>query len=320
MNLSRRHFLFCTGAASLAGGCASGRFFMGKAADFDPDLTLFLSDTHIHAGRNGTSYQKEKFAVLVAEILALDPLPARAIIFGDLARHAGAKADYEHAVEALKPLRDAGIAVTVGMGNHDRRSTFLECFPDHAQGTKVPGRIVRVVDAGPVDFLMLDGLQGTDDRALTDMGPVPGALDKAQQEWLADALPKWKKPVFVCAHFPVEELNVCGRPLARLLLDVPAVAGYIHGHDHRWYTLPIHTWGSAIVKRSLCLPSTGHWGDIGYALFRTTGDKAVVSLRQTEYYFPRPPESGAAIDRRGWDLICAENQGRTCTFPLPRLG
>lgn len=317
MNLSRREFLFCAGAASLAGGCASGRFFTGSAADFDPNLTLFLSDTHFG---DETCYQKTKFNALVPEILKLDPLPARVVIFGDLAINAGAKGDYVTAAKALKPLRDAGMQITVGMGNHDRRATFLESFPDHAKMTKVPGRIVSVVDAGAVDFLMLDGLQGTDDRPVNDMGPVPGALDKAQQEWVRDALPKWKKPVFVCAHFPVHELSVCGKPLLFHLLKAPAVAGFIHGHHHRWYSVPMHRWGSPSVKRSLGLPSTGHWGDIGYALFRTSGDRAEVKLRQTEYYFPRPPAPDVKVDRRAWDVICAENQNRVCTIPLPKLG
>ena len=320
MNLSRRHFLFCAGAASLAGGCASGRFFTGAAADYDPDLTLFLSDIHLSKGQGGVCYQRDKFAVLVAEILKLNPLPARAVVFGDLARHAGTKDDYVEAVKALKPLRDAGIDITIGMGNHDRRSTFFELFPDHAKRTKLPGRVVSVVEAGAVDFLMLDGLQGTDDRPWGDMGPVPGALDPAQQEWVKDVLPKWKKPVFVCSHFPVEELNVCGKPLSSLLLDAPAVAGYIHGHNHRWYSVPMHRWGKRTVKRSLGLPSTGHWGDIGYALFRTSGDRAEVALRQTEYFFPYPPKAGEMVDRRVWDVICAENQNRTCTFQLPELG
>ena len=92
----------------------------------------------------------------VAEILKLDPLPSRAVVFGDLAWLWGNKMDYQCSAPYLKMLEDAGIPVTVGMGNHDRRSTFLEVHPRYAKTTKIPGRIVSVVDAGAVDFLMLE--------------------------------------------------------------------------------------------------------------------------------------------------------------------
>jgi hypothetical protein len=96
------------------------------------------------------------------------------------------------------------------------------------------------------------------------------------------------------------------------------VAGYIHGHDHRWYTKFMRKgWNYTRIKRTLCLPSTGHWGDIGYALMRTEGDKAVVSLRQRDFYYPRPEPMDPA-DREIWKIVVRENQGLTCTFPLPR--
>ena len=239
-------------------------------------------------------------------------------MFGDLAWLWGNKMDYACSALYLKLLEDAGIPVTICMGNHDRRSTFLEVHPKYAQTTKVPGRIVSVVDAGAVDFLMLDGLQGTDDRGPKDMGPVPGALSKDQQDWVMDALPKWKKPVFVCSHFPVHELKAGGKPLDKLLIASPKVAGYIHGHDHRWYTRFMRKgWAYTQIKRTLCLPSTGHWGDIGYALMRTEGDKATVSLRQRDFYYPRP-EPMDPTDREIWQIVVRENQGLSCTFPLPR--
>ena len=34
------------------------------------------------------------------------------------------------------------------------------------------------------------------------------------------------------------------------------LAGYIHGHDHRWYkTISIRGWGDSRQIRGLCLPS-----------------------------------------------------------------
>ncbi len=321
MNVSRRGFLWLAGAAgaSLSGGCASGKLFTGGKGAHDPDLTVLLSDIHVNGQKEGDVYQRGKFADTVAEILRMDPLPARALVFGDLAWLWGNKLDYQCSAPMLKLLEDAGIEVTIGMGNHDRRSTFLEVHPKYAQTTKVPGRIVSVVDAGAVDFLMLDGLQGADDRGAKDMGPVPGALSKDQQDWALDALPKWKKPVFVCSHFPVEDLTAGGKPFSRLLMVSPNVAGYIHGHNHRWYTRYMRVgWSSTTIKRTLGLPSTGHWGDIGYALFRTGGGRATVSLRQRDFYYPKPvPMDPGDVDI--WRVITQDNQGLSCTFPLPRV-
>ena len=251
----------------------------------------------------------------MGEILKLSPLPSRAVVFGDLAWLFGRKEDYLQSLPYLKQLEDAGIPVTIGMGNHDRRSTFLEVHPSYLERTKVPGRIVTVCDAGAVDFLMLDGLQGTDDRGLRDMGPGFGKLDKDQQDWLLAELPKRKKPFFVCSHFPVQELTAGGKPLSRALVTAPNVIGYIHGHDHRWYKRYMRNgWRKGeIVKRTLCLPSTGHWGDIGYVLLRTCGNRAVASLVQKEFFFPSPSEPGAPVNAL-WDVIVAENKGQTCTF------
>ena len=322
-SVSRRNFLRMFGAAGTfaVGGCASGRFFTGAAADHDSNLTVFLSDIHVNGQPTGDTYQRDRLVSTVAEILRLDPLPSRAIVFGDLAWLWGNKMDYECSAKQLKLLADAGIHVTIGMGNHDRRSSFLEVYPDYARTTKVPGRIVSVVDAGAVDFIMLDGLQGTDGRGPKDMGPVPGALCKDQQDWVLDVLPKWKKPVFVCSHFPVNELKAGGKPLEKLILDSPNVAGYIHGHDHSWYTRNlIPGYNSSQLKRSLCLPSTGHWGDIGYALMRVRGGEAVVSLCERDYYFPTPKPPKNPDVARTWKAIVRDHQGLSCTFALPGTG
>jgi hypothetical protein len=311
-NVSRRGFIGGLGAAAVA-----PRLFAKKPSDYDPDLTVLLSDIHVNGVKGDAVYQREKFACVVGEILKLTPLPSRAVVFGDLAWLFGRKEDYLQSLPYLKQLEDAGIPVTIGMGNHDRRSTFLEVHPSYLERTKVPGRIVTVCDAGAVDFLMLDGLQGTDDRGLRDMGPGFGKLDKDQQDWLLAELPKRKKPFFVCSHFPVQELTAGGKPLSRALVTAPNVIGYIHGHDHRWYTRDMGMgWKKTGAKRTLCLPSTGAWGDIGYALMRTSKDRAVASLVQREFYYPRPPKPGMPVQHL-WNAIVKANQNQTCTFAMP---
>ena len=315
MNLTRRTFF-----GGLTASVVCPQLLASTKAAIDPTLTVLFSDVHVNGVKGRDTYQQGKFARVVADILKMDPLPARAICFGDLAYLFGRKEDYLESAKGIKLLTDAGIQVTLGMGNHDRRSTFLEVHPRYAQTTKVPGRIVSVVDAGPVDFIMLDGLMGADDRALDDMGPGTALIDPAQLDWLKAELPNWKKPVFVCSHWPINQVNAGNVKFAKFLAQCPAVAGYLHGHDHRWYkTYPIFDWSRNTSLRTLCLPSTGHWGDIGFVTFRTSGDLAVAALHQYEYYFPRP-EPKQPSDRRLWDIITAENQKQTCTFTLPKLG
>ena len=306
-NVSRRGFIGGLGAAAVA-----PRLFAKKPSDYDPDLTVLLSDLHVNGIRN--THQLGRLERAVGEILALTPLPARAVVFGDVSYFYGRREDYLRSLPCLKQLEDAGISVTIGMGNHDRRSTFLEVHSSYAARTKVPGRIVTVCDAGAVDFLMLDGLQGADDRALNDRGPNNGQLDKDQQDWLAAALPAWKKPVFVCSHYPVGDLTVGGQPLAHLLVRTPAVVGYIHGHEHRWCPRDMREpWRKTSSKQSLCLPSTGAWGDIGYALMRTSKGSAVASLVQREFFYPRPPKPGTPVELL-WKTIVQANQNKTCAF------
>ncbi len=308
-NVSRRGFIGGLGAAAVA-----PRLFAKKPSDYDSDLTVLLSDIHINGLASASAHQRTRFERTVGEILALNPLPARAVVFGDLSFFYGRREDYLCSLPYLRQLENAGISVTIGMGNHDRRSTFLEVHPSYATNTKVPGRIVSVCEAGAVDFIMLDALQGTDDRALDDRGPNNGQLDKDQQDWLAVALPAWKKPVFVCSHFPVSDLSVGGKPLAHLLVRTPSVVGYIHGHEHRWCTRDVReAWRKIAPKQSLCLPSTGAWGDIGYALLRTSKGRAVATLVQREFFYPRPPKPGAPVELL-WKNIVQANQNKTCTF------
>lgn len=317
-DFSRRAFLRLSalgGTLMAAGGCRTS-FFTGAAGDYDPNLTVFLSDIHV---RGGESYQLEHFRRIVAEILKMSPLPKRAVVFGDLAYLFGRKEDYVTSAPYLKQLTDAGISVTIGMGNHDRRSAFLEVHPEYARRTKVPGRIVSVVDIGPADILMLDSLAGADDRGDSSSGPVPGMLDAVQQEWLLAELPKWKRPVFVCAHHPVFELAAGGKPLSELLLNSPAFAGYINGHNHRWYAeWALRNYRERKLLCYLGLPSTGHWGDIGYTLFRTTPRDAVATLVQHDFFFPNPLKEGEARPEM-WDAILEKNRGAYYRFVLPKI-
>ena len=283
--------------------------------EHDPNLVILLSDLHVNGMYDVKPWLKERhqeqnLEFTVNAILRMEPLPANVIVFGDLSCLFGYLNDYVCVKKYFKRLEDAGINLTLGVGNHDRRETFLEAFPSYVK-SPVPGRIVTALSLPHADLLMLDTLnQGTDPDAFS---PVPGTIDKVQGEWLKESLPKWPRPVFVCHHHPVRELQVCGRPFEELLMASPNVVGVIRGHAHHWSkTAHYRHWTKTDTKRELGLPSACNWGDIGYAVLRLHPDHAVVELRQRDYWYPRPdmPKDPS------WAAMTAENQGQKCRFEI----
>ena len=307
INTSRRAFLLGAAATAAASGCKS----FGVPAT-DENLTVFISDLHV---RDEECHQYRYLEGIVDDILAMRPRPKNVVCFGDIAYTCGLEPEYRASRKLLQRLVDAGVELTFGMGNHDRRSNFLKVWPEYRDRTLVPGKIVSLVNLGAVDLLMLDGLQGTDDRAENDMGPVPGKLDKAQQEWLYKHLENLKRPTFLASHFPLIEMRGTGRSLPSRFSEIPLLAGYIHGHDHRWQNEWEHFgWGMQGIYRRLCLPSTGHWGDIGYTVFRAGEHQAVAEFVQKDFFFGWPTKPGETRPE-AWDDVLAERGASTlCTF------
>jgi len=322
IGISRRMFLRGTACAALAGaGTCSGIPLFGKLRK-DETLVAILSDCHVGAWKS-PDYQGVKLADCIARVLALDPLPARMFIPGDLAYLWGRREDYELSHRLLQPVIDAGIEVVIGMGNHDRRENFLERWPEYADRSPVRGRIVSKVRGAHFDYIMADTLNQPEQ---TDKWITPGTLDDEQREWLKAECAAAKRPLLVLAHHPAEELgdpgmgNTSGsaRKFGELIMgtkDAPtSCCGYIHGHDHRWYvTRSLLHWGDNRVGRTACLPSTGHWGDIGYCLLREYPDRAELSLVQYDYFSPKPLPAGAAPNP-AWQAIVRDNAGSRCTF------
>lgn len=286
--------------------------FTKSKCDFDQNLTVFLADPHVGCGGQEWRWMKVHLAQCIGDILAMTPLPAQVIVFGDLAHDHGTREDYRHVRPFFDQLSAVGIEVALGLGNHDRRGAFFEVFPECLEKTRVEGRMVSVVETPHCDFVMLDSLKGADD---TLNGPVEGALDAAQQEWLMHDLPRRSKPFFLCAHHPIQELVVKGEPITKLLFSSPKLAGYIHGHNHRWQKdWEKRDWEDPRILRVLRLPSTGYRGDIGYVVFRTTPKKAIASLVQMDFYQPKPLPHEMRPPL--WDVIVRDNQGEKCTFLL----
>ena len=327
MKVNRREFLLGGGATVACGAGSLGyAAVQGNAADAGcgngASFSVFVSDVHVKPGR----YEVEKFRRVVDDVLAMRPLPANLVCFGDLAWVYGKKEDYHESLPMLKRLEAAGIKVTVGMGNHDHRANFLEFWPEYVKRTLVPGRIVTKTDLGYCDLLMLDTLwENTLDES--KMCKVNGQLNGDQWDWLKAELPKWPRPVIVAAHHPIEEIEDGDwKAFYSLLMEAPMVVGYIHGHAHVWATGNGHAWpgkgllrkpdvpwGEKNLKRWLCLPSTGHWGDIGYVKFSTGPGFARADLVEYERYFLDP----ASVSQSDRDIL-SENQGAYMTFRWSR--
>ena len=318
-NYSRRELLggiIAAGAVQGLGGCRLAR----REGAFDENLTVCLSDIHVAhenpRNRKETlqpTYQNAYFERTVNRVLAMRPLPRRVVIFGDIALWYGWDRDYEVSKPGVDRLKAAGIDVTLTTGNHDHRVPMLSCYADVVRKSPVPGRIVSTVDLGDADLILLDSLDENPKGEGFKNG-VAGVLDKAQQEWLMETGKAAKRPFLVGAHHPIKELKVGEEPLVAALRTLPGFAGYVHGHDHRWYQLWHHVgYSSRKVQRSVCLPSTGWWGDIGFATLRTFPDRAELTLVEDDFFFPRPLEPGEARPRE-WDDILAANYGAVCVF------
>lgn len=314
-DMTRRMFL--TGLATAAAGAMARRAAALPAAAgrkkrvLDPALAVLLSDLHVNGLKSEvpTHLYEEKFlAKTVAAILALDPLPANVVCFGDIAYHWGQREDYVLAHGLLQPLVDAGIRLTLGMGNHDRRGNFLEVWPEYAKTSPVPGRIVSKIELPHVDLLMLDTLNALEVEKFRKSNP--GEMDDAQREWLAEMLKASTKPVLTCAHHKPDEDKV---GLGALLLKSEACRGHIHGHWHKWARDIIHSgWAPQHLKPFVGLPSTGHWGDIGYAILRTFPDRVEIVNRQSDFFFTGGPGDGQPMR----DDIVRELDGQKATLRL----
>jgi len=311
---TRRGFLLSTAGLATAAVAADG-------PAHDANLSVFLSDVHVSPSVSPVeNYQLGSFRRCIDEILAMRPLPARAVVFGDIALGKGMTADYEMSRPDFLRLSEAGIKVHYTMGNHDHREPFMRVFPESSADLRVKGRFASIVNLGFCDLLLLDSLDERNGAREGEPTIGTGTIDAAQLDWLEDEVRRARRP-FICGahHSPRElSLDVNGqkRVALKALKESELYMGWVQGHGHCWMkgfnacssTNPIATF------RMLCLPSTGYWGDIGYAVARSFEDRLEVALRIYDFYYPRPARAG---ERRPkcWDAIVKEKKGDVCVFP-----
>lgn len=291
---------------AMLGGAALLPSSVMKAADMaapkrdrrrmDPSKVVLISDIHICGEfKDGKPfkypYNPTSLNLRIDEILALKPLPANVIVFGDVAWDYGLEEDYRYAAKLLKPLEEAGIKVTLALGNHDRRAPFFKVFPEYAQTTPVPGRAVSVVALPDVDIVMLDSLAELPDLKPKQKTTVSGHVDDAQIAWLKEYLAKTDRPVILGSHHPLKEMPA----LSDVITGSEKVAGYIYGHNHMWNK------GVAILrprKGTHMVPTVGlpatFYGDIGFAVMTADAKGATLEFTSQGFWWPQPVENPPA--------------------------
>ncbi|HEX4000360.1 MAG TPA: metallophosphoesterase [Pirellulales bacterium] len=239
--LNRRKFII--GGAAGAAGVLTVGFSPAAEPRRDPHLFALLSDAHIAANpkeRNRGVNMTDNFRRVAAEVAALEVRPAAAFLNGDCAYHLGLKEDYRQVARLLDPLREAGLPLHLGMGNHDDRASFAAALAEYRPETRpVEGRLVDVILAERANWFLLDSLKKTNE--------TPGELGAAQIAWLAKALDAHadKPAIIVCHHNP--DFNELLRLLAKGIIDTSAlfdvleprkhVKAMIFGHTHSWFVI-----------------------------------------------------------------------------------
>ncbi len=248
--ISRRHFL----KKSLAIG--GGVMMLGARAGWTQEVQAkttsrwaFVSDTHIPADVENNYrgfYPYRNFEKIVEQVAAAKP--DGTIITGDFARLEGLPGDYENAKKLIAPLiqdRPACIA----LGNHDHHENFAAAFSESGgKRQPVSGKHVVTIDAGPVQFIVLDSLFYTNQ--------TPGLLGKNQRLWLTDYLTTSDdKPTILFFHHPPsdEDGDLLDTPrLFDIIAAQPKIKAIVCGHWHIYSVTEQQ--GITVIN----LPATGY--------------------------------------------------------------
>ncbi|MBR5541327.1 MAG: metallophosphoesterase [Bacteroides sp.] len=256
----------------------------------DPAKAVLMSDIHIcgeledgvpkHYPYNPTSLK-----LRVAEILSMRRLPAHVLVFGDVAWDYGLEEDYRYASQLLQELTEAGIRVTLALGNHDRRAPFFKVFPEYAKSTLVEGRVVSIVEMPDVDIVLLDSLSERPNLKLRQSTTVSGEINQAQIDWLCEFLKGHTRPVILGAHHPLNEM----KNLEGVIAESPSVVGYVYGHTHLWNKSVriIRPRKGLHMVPTVGLPAT-FYGDIGFAILHSTPEAVTFEYSSKGFWWPQP--------------------------------
>jgi 3',5'-cyclic AMP phosphodiesterase CpdA len=235
--ISRRRFLSgslaAAAALSLGEGCASLKDGKGQ------NSVALLSDIHIAADPQQierAANMTNNLKAVTAEVLAWPQRPRLVFINGDVAFNSGTLADYAAVLGLLDPMRQEGMAVHLGLGNHDNRENFWTVLRDSKTvPARLPGRQAAIVRTPQANWFLLDSLIRT--------RTTPGLLGDAQRAWLAAALDaNADKPALILIHHqpypPAPGKTASGLEDAAevfaILRPRRQVKAWFFGHTHHW--------------------------------------------------------------------------------------
>lgn len=254
--MNRRDFLRSIASAAFAVPFLNVEKLLAADAPLDENTLAIFSDTHLHGPE--TVQHVVRFNQCATKVLAMNPRPANLLIYGDVAYLEGKVEEYELFRKLIKPIENAGIHWEIAMGNHDRIANYRQVFPERFEREQpLEGRYINIVKTPRADFILLDSYL---------QGQVRGEISPEQREWLVQTLKQYdKKNVFVGCHHHMRDTKI-----AEELKACPKFVAYLHGHLH-YYRTPIDE-----DVKTICFPSVGHWGDLGFM---------TVSLSETEATF-----------------------------------
>lgn len=227
----RRRFLMCCGGGAVA--CSLPTPARGEQVD--ASLVYLLNDTHIGEKHPPDSPVPSHLRQVVDELVGRPTKPAAVLINGDLALRDGQPGDYRHLAKLLRPLRAAGLALHLTLGNHDDRDVFYGMLREESRNdSPIQSRHIGIVETQHANFFLLDSLV----RPMLTQGLIGGQ----QLKWLATALDaRPERPAVIVTH---HNPRLGGDPLhfpgglidSNQLWDMLAarrhVKAYIHGHIH----------------------------------------------------------------------------------------
>jgi len=232
--ISRRQFI----AGSVATGIGWFATANAYAAEskIDPHRFALMADTHISGKRDKVVREANmytNFQRASQEILELEQLPSATFINGDCALLTGEDKDYSTLVELLQPIRKAGMAVHLAMGNHDHRDRLWNAVPPaEGQNKVLVNRHITIVNSARANWFVLDSLDKTNH--------TPGRLGKEQLQWLAKTLDQHTdKPALIVSHHnPDHREKPLGltdtTELLKVLTPRKQVKAFFFGHTHDW--------------------------------------------------------------------------------------
>lgn len=230
--ISRREFLRRT--AIVAAGLAVSPRLMAAEKQLDEDFWVLFSDAHVAADRtliHNKVNMADHLDAVVREVAELPTRPAGIFVNGDCAYNTGETADYGTFSQALEPLRQTPIHLT--LGNHDNREHFWDALTkDKSANRPVADKQVLMVPGAKVNWFVLDSLDKT--------AATPGMLGKSQLDWLGQTLDaNANKPAIVMVHHnPGMTENVPGLKDTAAFFEVirprKQVKAYFFGHTHSW--------------------------------------------------------------------------------------